>query len=167
MKNHWTIHYKLLFLCQSRIQDSHHHSLYFHIEPCMNMNKRLRNFKIAWTQAWWAMQARVSIKFEYSKFIYAKQSCWQVYNIFFKQSSLKLQRIEKAVELLTLSSQGAPKSMEEASKKRYQFWETQPVPKISKYSSVTLHQSHKWGSHGRDRMVIGFTTTYAIGDYHL
>jgi hypothetical protein len=86
----------------------------------------------------------------------------QVYNIFFKQSSLKLQRIEKAVELLTLSSQGAPKSMEEASKKRYQFWETQPVPKISKYSSVTLHQSHKWGSHCRDRMVIGFTTTYIL-----
>jgi hypothetical protein len=61
-----------------------------------------------------------------------------------------------------LSSQGAPKSMEEASKKRYQFWETQPVPKISKYSSVTLHQSHKWGSHCRDRMVIGFTTTYVL-----
>ena len=24
----------------------------------------------------------------------------------------------------------------------------------------------KWGHHGRDRMVVGFTTTYAISTYH-
>lgn len=42
-----------------------------------------------------------------------------------------LQKIQKAVELLSMS-QGAPKSMEEATKKRYRFWETQPVPEISK-----------------------------------
>jgi hypothetical protein len=24
----------------------------------------------------------------------------------------------------------------------------------------------KWGRHDRDRMVVGFTTTYAIGAYH-
>jgi len=32
--------------------------------------------------------------------------------------------------MLSLVS-NAPKSMDEAAKKRYQFWETQPVPKIS------------------------------------
>lgn len=41
-----------------------------------------------------------------------------------------LQKIQKAVELLSMS-QGAPKSMEEATKKRYRFWETQPVPEIN------------------------------------
>ena len=25
---------------------------------------------------------------------------------------------------------------------------------------------HSWGGHGRDRMVVGFTTTYAISAYH-
>lgn len=49
-----------------------------------------------------------------------------------KQTSMAgLQKIQKAVELLSMS-QGAPKSMEEATKKRYRFWETQPVPEISK-----------------------------------
>lgn len=41
-----------------------------------------------------------------------------------------LQKIQKAVELLSMT-QGAPKSMEEATKKRYRFWETQPVPEIN------------------------------------
>ncbi|XP_061179853.1 glycylpeptide N-tetradecanoyltransferase 2-like [Saccostrea echinata] len=47
------------------------------------------------------------------------------------ESSLSgLQKIQKAVELLSMSH-GAPKSMEEATKKRYKFWETQPVPEIN------------------------------------
>ncbi|XP_048754458.1 glycylpeptide N-tetradecanoyltransferase 2-like [Ostrea edulis] len=41
-----------------------------------------------------------------------------------------LQKIQKAVELLSMSH-GAPKSLEEATKKRYKFWETQPVPEIN------------------------------------
>lgn len=41
-----------------------------------------------------------------------------------------LQKIQWAMELLSMP-QGAPKSLEEANKKRYQFWETQPVPKLS------------------------------------
>ncbi|XP_071102854.1 glycylpeptide N-tetradecanoyltransferase 2-like [Haliotis cracherodii] len=40
-----------------------------------------------------------------------------------------LQQIQKAVEFLTLQ-QGAPKSIEEAKKKKFHFWETQPVPKF-------------------------------------
>ena len=44
----------------------------------------------------------------------------------------QLQKIQKAVELLSMSRGAAPKSMDEAAKKRYQFWETQPVPKLSK-----------------------------------
>ena len=55
-------------------------------------------------------------------------------NVFmFWQNSLaslgKLQQLQKAMELLNLP-QGAPKSMEEAKRKQYQFWDTQPVPKL-------------------------------------
>ncbi|XP_078322109.1 glycylpeptide N-tetradecanoyltransferase 2-like [Crassostrea virginica] len=43
-----------------------------------------------------------------------------------------IQKIQKAVELLSMSQgAGAPKSTEEATKKRYRFWETQPVPEIN------------------------------------
>ena len=35
------------------------------------------------------------------------------------------------MELLKLP-QGAPKSMEEAKRKQYHFWDTQPVPKLGK-----------------------------------
>ncbi|KAK2151268.1 hypothetical protein LSH36_369g03008 [Paralvinella palmiformis] len=41
----------------------------------------------------------------------------------------KLQQLQKAMELLKLP-QGAPKSMEEAKRKQYHFWDTQPVPKL-------------------------------------
>ena len=34
--------------------------------------------------------------------------------------------------MLSLAASNAPKSIDEAFKKRYQFWETQPVPKLSK-----------------------------------
>lgn len=43
----------------------------------------------------------------------------------------QLQKIQKAVELLSMSRGAAPKSMDEAAKKRYQFWETQPVPRLN------------------------------------
>ncbi|XP_041366435.1 glycylpeptide N-tetradecanoyltransferase 2-like [Gigantopelta aegis] len=45
------------------------------------------------------------------------------------QNIAGIQQIQKAVELLTLQ-QGAPKSLEEAKKKKFLFWETQPVPKF-------------------------------------
>ncbi|XP_069111093.1 glycylpeptide N-tetradecanoyltransferase 1-like [Argopecten irradians] len=51
-----------------------------------------------------------------------------------------LQRIQKAVELLSMTP-AAPKSMEEASKKRYQFWETQPVPKINEKIQTTVNEA--------------------------
>lgn len=42
----------------------------------------------------------------------------------------KLQDIQRAMELL--SCQGPAKSIDEAAKHKYQFWDTQPVPKLSK-----------------------------------
>ncbi|XP_064648041.1 glycylpeptide N-tetradecanoyltransferase 2-like [Lineus longissimus] len=53
-----------------------------------------------------------------------------------KKSSVpvdKLQEIQKAMmmDLLNIQGQsGAPKSIEEAQRKRYEFWDTQPVPKL-------------------------------------
>ncbi|XP_013394635.1 glycylpeptide N-tetradecanoyltransferase 1 [Lingula anatina] len=41
----------------------------------------------------------------------------------------KLQEIQRAMQLLGVP-QGAPKNWEEASRKSYQFWDTQPVPKL-------------------------------------
>ena len=41
----------------------------------------------------------------------------------------KLEQLQKAMELLKMPT-GAPKSIEEAKRKQYQFWDTQPVPKI-------------------------------------
>ena len=43
----------------------------------------------------------------------------------------KLQDIQRAMELL--SCQGPAKSIDEAAKHKYQFWDTQPVPKLSMY----------------------------------
>ena len=55
----------------------------------------------------------------------------------------KIEDIKKAIDLLRLTGQvpGAqppaqPKNAEEAKKKRYEFWETQPVPKLSEDESV-------------------------------
>ncbi|XP_028326106.1 glycylpeptide N-tetradecanoyltransferase 2 [Gouania willdenowi] len=47
----------------------------------------------------------------------------------------KLQDIQRAMELL--SCQGSAKSVDEASKHKYQFWDTQPVPKLNEV--VTSH----------------------------
>ncbi|KAG8446910.1 hypothetical protein GDO86_014383 [Hymenochirus boettgeri] len=41
----------------------------------------------------------------------------------------KIQEIQKAIELFSVG-QGPAKTMEEASKRSYQFWDTQPVPKL-------------------------------------
>ncbi|XP_006012294.2 glycylpeptide N-tetradecanoyltransferase 1 [Latimeria chalumnae] len=48
----------------------------------------------------------------------------------------KLQEIQKAIELFSVG-QGPAKTMEEASKRSYQFWDTQPVPKLGEV--VTTH----------------------------
>ncbi|XP_077978307.1 glycylpeptide N-tetradecanoyltransferase 2-like [Glandiceps talaboti] len=42
----------------------------------------------------------------------------------------KLQELQRAIELLTFQQRAAPKTEEEAKKKAYEFWNTQPVPKI-------------------------------------
>ncbi|XP_049586925.1 glycylpeptide N-tetradecanoyltransferase 2 [Syngnathus scovelli] len=47
----------------------------------------------------------------------------------------KLQDIQRAMELL--SCQGPAKSIDEAAKHKYQFWDTQPVPKLNEV--VTSH----------------------------
>uniref|UniRef100_A0A8D1CU48 Glycylpeptide N-tetradecanoyltransferase n=1 Tax=Sus scrofa TaxID=9823 RepID=A0A8D1CU48_PIG len=43
----------------------------------------------------------------------------------------KLQDIQRAMELLS-ACQGPARNIDEAAKHRYQFWDTQPVPKLSK-----------------------------------
>ena len=53
----------------------------------------------------------------------------------------KLHQIQKAMEMIGLQSgpgatPNAPKSIEEAQRKTYQFWDTQPVPKLCKYLST-------------------------------
>lgn len=51
---------------------------------------------------------------------------------YFQVNSLpaeKLQEIQKAIELFSVG-QGPAKTMEEATHRSYQFWDTQPVPKL-------------------------------------
>lgn len=45
----------------------------------------------------------------------------------------RIQEIQKAIELFSVG-QGPAKTLEEASKRSYQFWDTQPVPKLGTYS---------------------------------
>lgn len=52
----------------------------------------------------------------------------------------KLQDIQRAMELL--SCQGPAKSIDEATKHKYQFWDTQPVPKLSKCLLNDSKQEH-------------------------
>jgi hypothetical protein len=47
----------------------------------------------------------------------------------FAQDSSKMKDIQKVVEMLKLH-QPTPKNMDEARQKHYQFWDTQPVPKL-------------------------------------
>lgn len=46
------------------------------------------------------------------------------------QSLRQLQNLQKSFELLRAGEAKAPKTTEEALKKKYQFWDTQPVPKL-------------------------------------
>lgn len=62
----------------------------------------------------------------------------------------KLQEIQKAIELFSVG-QGPAKTMEEASRRSYQFWDTQPVPKlgttfVGAFSCLTLRnkQPSEW-----------------------
>ncbi|XP_069815578.1 glycylpeptide N-tetradecanoyltransferase 2 [Dendropsophus ebraccatus] len=48
----------------------------------------------------------------------------------------KLQDIQRAMELLS-ACQGPAKNLDEASKRKYQFWDTQPVPKLNEV--ITCH----------------------------
>lgn len=52
----------------------------------------------------------------------------------------QLQNLQKGFELLQASDPKAPKTTEEALKKTYKFWDTQPVPKLGRFglSSVSL-----------------------------
>lgn len=47
----------------------------------------------------------------------------------------KLQEIQKAIELFSVG-QGPAKTMEEATRRSYQFWDTQPVPKLGGMTAV-------------------------------
>lgn len=48
----------------------------------------------------------------------------------------QIQALQKVMENMKVSPQGAPKNMEEAKRKQYQFWDTQPVPKIGMTHSL-------------------------------
>ncbi|GFO46427.1 glycylpeptide n-tetradecanoyltransferase [Plakobranchus ocellatus] len=52
------------------------------------------------------------------------------------QKLANLTQIQSALELLTMPQGAAPKSIDEAKKKKYQFWETQPVPKFDEDITV-------------------------------
>lgn len=59
----------------------------------------------------------------------------------------KLQEIQKAIELFSVG-QGPAKTMEEATRRSYQFWDTQPVPKLGMtfvraFSSALKLKTHK------------------------
>ena len=49
-----------------------------------------------------------------------------------------LSQIQNALEMLALP-QAAPKNMDDAKKKKFQFWETQPVPKFGKISDFKVN----------------------------
>lgn len=51
----------------------------------------------------------------------------------------KLQDIQRAMELLS-ACQGPAKNIDEAAKRKYQFWDTQPVPKLSKFNWICVKE---------------------------
>lgn len=57
------------------------------------------------------------------------QCYWFIVLMNVVQDASKLKEIQKAVGLLSMNAQ-TPKSMEDARRKHYQFWDTQPVPKL-------------------------------------
>ncbi|XP_005089639.1 glycylpeptide N-tetradecanoyltransferase 2 [Aplysia californica] len=50
-----------------------------------------------------------------------------------------LSQIQNALEMLAMP-QAAPKSMDEAKKKKFQFWETQPVPKFGTDDDIKVNE---------------------------
>ena len=53
------------------------------------------------------------------------------------QNIRQLQNLQKTFELLRVADQYKPaKTIEEANKKTYHFWETQPVPKLGELNSL-------------------------------
>lgn len=64
----------------------------------------------------------------------------------------KLQDIQRAMELL--SCQGPAKSIDEATKHKYQFWDTQPVPKLSEWQEKLF--LFGWGEEAVLRRSIAF-----------
>lgn len=60
------------------------------------------------------------------------------------QSLRQLQNLQKSFELLRAGEVKAPKTTEEALKKKYQFWDTQPVPKLGGYCKVLFQLACSW-----------------------
>lgn len=56
----------------------------------------------------------------------------------------RIQEIQKAIELFSVG-QGPAKTLEEASKRSYQFWDTQPVPKLGMYVLSSLVEGGRQG----------------------
>ncbi|XP_006824917.1 glycylpeptide N-tetradecanoyltransferase 2-like isoform X2 [Saccoglossus kowalevskii] len=57
------------------------------------------------------------------------------------QSVAKLQEIQRAIELLGIQQKAAPKTEEEAKRKNYEFWDTQPVPKIDEKIDKAINEA--------------------------
>lgn len=77
-------------------------------------------------------------------------SCHQVNSL----PADKLQEIQKAIELFSVG-QGPAKTMEEATRRSYQFWDTQPVPKLGrKFQSLVQLVLHASPTHGLCSMSI-------------
>ncbi|KAJ7408595.1 Glycylpeptide N-tetradecanoyltransferase 2 [Willisornis vidua] len=67
----------------------------------------------------------------------------------------KLQDIQRAMELLS-ACQGPAKNIDEATKRKYQFWDTQPVPKLSafwKYNTAERRQSRRFLEYVEDNFL--------------
>ena len=60
------------------------------------------------------------------------------------QSLRQLQNLQKSFELLRAGEVKAPKTTEEALKKKYQFWDTQPVPKLGGFCLVLFRLVCSW-----------------------
>ena len=73
------------------------------------------------------------------KYILSESLRVWVFSLLKKQKLANLTQIQSALELLTMPQGAAPKSIDEAKKKKYQFWETQPVPKFGKYLVLKMH----------------------------
>ena len=64
----------------------------------------------------------------------------------------KLQEIQKAIELFSVGA-GPAKTMEEATRRSYQFWDTQPVPKLGITQDIQGHVHFFTFSHLADALI--------------